>query len=218
MGAAVQNLRADAGGRVRQATGIWPLMQWAFQREGAQIEVGHAALGTQLPTFGVEYVMIEQAKLGCRIDGGGRSSVHPDADLVADAVGVLPPERGGLPMAYALAEMARSGILPDCRIGARPQYEPLKWAQPSQYAPTAKTMSMGRASYEVRGRRREYEMVYCPVRVTTSVAEIAAARRRYLDAWGALAHVRDTLRIGGGLSAWQVDMSMPPMKPWEKRC
>ncbi len=209
-------IRPDANGRLREVIGVWPLLQWAFQREGASVDFDGPGSDVAMPGFGMEFVLIERARLGCKVDGGGRSPTHPDADAVADAVAVLPPERGGQRMALIIADLARAGQLPDCMIGARPRIVPVKWANPTQYARTAKTASAGRGSYVLRGRVREFDMRYCPVRVTTSADEIAAARRRYLEFFGALMHVRDSLRMGPTLSQFDVSLAMPPMQPWKK--
>lgn len=206
-----------SNGLSRTTVSIWDLVQWAFQRELASLDfnpVRSVATGS-LPGFGLEYVMMERAALGCRIDGGGSSDPHPDAQLVADAIASLPESHGGRGQALSIAELARSGRLPDCMIGAVPRFVPTMVGRENQHGQKAKTESAGTESYIVRGRVRSFDRRYCPVRVTPTAAEIAAARRRYLRFWGALLYLRQSLS-GPGLTSFALTDAMPPLRPWEK--
>lgn len=201
----------------RVAIGVWPLLQWAFQRERVSLDfddIGSADLVG--PGFGMEYVMLQRARLGCRVDGGGVSPCHPDADVVASALEALPPSLGGRGMAVTMAELARAGNVPDCMIGARPACVPVAWGRDNQFGRQARTDSLGRGVYAQRGRLREYDRRVCPVTYTPTATSIAAARRRYLQWWGALLHVRGTVQGRSGLSAFVLTDEMPPMEPWKR--
>ena len=66
--------------------------------------------------FGLEYVLIQRARLGCKVDGGGRSSqsyTHQDAEVVAATLAGMPDSLGGKRMAIYVAELARAGMTPD---------------------------------------------------------------------------------------------------------
>ncbi|MBU2360411.1 MAG: hypothetical protein KKB02_16030, partial [Alphaproteobacteria bacterium] len=81
--------------------GIWPLLVWAFRTECAQLDLGGGRdqLGHGYGYASMTSIIAQHEQLGCRIDGGGRSDPHPDADLVAAAVAVLPEGCGGARMA-----------------------------------------------------------------------------------------------------------------------
>lgn len=198
------------------AIGVWPLIQWAFQRERVSLDFDETgASGLTGPGFGMEYVMIQRAMLGCRVDGGGTSACHPDADVVAAALITIPESLGGRGMAVTMAELARAGQVPDCMIGARPACVPVAWGRDNQHGRQARTETLGRGAYVQRGRRREYDRRLCPVTYTPSAASIASARRGYLRWWGALLHVRGAVGGQCGLSSFVVTDEMPPMEPWK---
>ena len=62
--------RSD-GTRFKRALGVQAALEWAFRVEKAQLElplpqdVNEAGFG-----FGLEYVLLQRAALGCKIDGG----------------------------------------------------------------------------------------------------------------------------------------------------
>ncbi|MBV7408192.1 hypothetical protein [Maritimibacter sp. DP1N21-5] len=209
---------------VRVEAGIWPLVQWAFQRECARLEFDEIDRITGArPGFGTEFVMIERARLGCKVDGGGRSEPHPDADVVAAAVAALPVVHGGRSMAVHIAEAARAGMMPDAMVGAVPRAWPAGKrdhgpGRPSKVADAADLGSLG-WPHQRRVNRRGVRVVepvqFCPVVWSPTSSQIGAARRGYLAFWGALAEVRDNLRIGRGLSCFDVTLAMPPKMPWK---
>jgi hypothetical protein len=208
-------IRPRQAGKVDVA--VWDLIQWAFQRECAQVEFDGLGLDEVAPpAFGMEYVLLERARLGgMRIDGGGRSPCHPDADVVAAALATLPDSHGGHRMALSIAELARAGQVPDCMANARPRIEPVAWRQ-SKHGPRAQIETVGVEVYQSRGRWRQVERKACPVRYAPSQAEIMGARRRYLAWWGALLHIRQTLQLSRDLTAFAVTDTMPAMEPWKK--
>lgn len=202
-------------GGARVEIGVWPFLQWAFQRECARLEFGGASESAEAAGFGLEYVMIQRARLGCRVDGGGTSDPHPDADIAASALAVLPESVGGRGMAITLAECARVGALPDCMIGARPRLVPASWRK-CKHGERAKVEPVGVDRWVHRGRLVERVRMACPVVWAPSASEIARARRHYLGCWGALLHLRAVLQGSPDLSAFTVSDAMPVMKPWKK--
>ena len=78
--------------------------------------------------FGMEYVLLERARLGgVKIDTSiGRSAPHDDAEIIAAVLANLPDLVGGTRMAVCIAELARAGLQPDWRPDAEPRLEPVE--------------------------------------------------------------------------------------------
>ncbi|MCV2870646.1 hypothetical protein OEW28_18695 [Defluviimonas sp. WL0002] len=206
------------GQKVKRALGVQQILEWAFGRECVRIDTdptsrlgGQGAVG-----FGMEYVLLQRQILGCRVDTSvGRSSPHEDAEIVAAIVENLPQTYGGLPMALRIAEYARAGTTPDWLPGARTRVVPKEWSE-NQFGVRASTAVAEVISYRHRGRMVKREVRCCPVTYTPSASQIAAARRGYLDWWGALHHIRHGLGLVR-LSDIDVTDAMPPMEPWRRR-
>ncbi|OWU80442.1 hypothetical protein [Phaeobacter sp. 22II1-1F12B] len=213
---AVRSIQPARGAAPATPVGIQELLVWAFRSECAQLEFDEirAISGVTMRAIGTEYILMERKLLGCQIDGGGRSEPHPDADIVASAVSALPVPYGGRPMAIQIAELARTGSVPDWLPNTQPSCEPVAWRD-SKHGRYAKAVSLGRASYLSRGRRREYDMRICPVRYCNDASFIAAKRREYLRWWGALHELKHTFVAYGGLSSFVVTDAMPPQQPWK---
>jgi hypothetical protein len=196
---------------------ILHLIEWAFQREKVRIEFDQ---GTQhrpqgaLKGYGMEHILMRQAELGCRVDGGGTSEPHPDADAVADALAVLPEGHGGQRMAMRIGELARAGQVPSWHIPEKARVVPCEW-RTTKHGTFAQTESAGMISYTSRGKLREVEVKYCPIIIQNHPGDAAALRREYLGWWGALLELRDTFRIYGGLTSYVVTEAMPPRTPWK---
>lgn len=206
-------------GAEKTPVAIWDLLQWAFQREFASVEFEDAGAVAEFApaSFGMEYVLMERARLGIgRIDGGGSSPPHPDADLVAAALAVLPEGHGGRRMALCVAEYARIGALPNCKPTGRLQCVPQKWGRENQHGRMAATERVGVETYVHRGRVRQMERRACMVKYTDTADELARARRHYLAFWGALMFVRTAL-ADDQLTGWRLTGGMPPMRPWKKQ-
>ncbi|MCF7700540.1 hypothetical protein GLR48_14645 [Loktanella sp. M215] len=213
--------RASRG--AAQDIGIWPLLVWAFRTECAQLDLGGGRdrLGHGYGYASMTSIIAQHEQLGCRIDGGGRSDPHPDADLVAAAVAVLPEGCGGARMAVTIAELARAGMMPEWHVPT--WIEPLKWgtSRYGRYAVTADAAELGAGGwphqpYTTRkGGNRFEEVRYCPVNIRGGVAEVTAKRRAWLLWWSALLELRNTFQLGGDLSAWSVTATMPPREPWK---
>lgn len=206
-------------GAAKRPVAIVDLLDWAFAREKARLDFDAGEDGMQ--AWGYGYVsstaaIIRHEQLGCRVDGGGSSPCHPDADTVAAAVAALPEGCGGRRMAIWIAELARAGQVPDCMADARPICEPVDWkrCRHGRFAVRVFWDGKGRWPASWIGRDDGY---VCPVTYSGTARDVAASRRAYLGWWGALRDLRETFRLYGGLTAWEVTEAMPPRQPWEKR-
>lgn len=217
---AVRHIQPARGSAQATPVSIQELLEWAFRSECAQLEFDEirASSGAPIQSYGAEYLLIQRQLLGCKIDGGGRSEPHPDAEIVASAVAALPVSHGGRPMAIRIAELARAGMVPDWAPGARMICEPVQWQSQLKHGRRhAKTVAVGKERYVYRGRLREYEVRLCPVRFRNDADYLASLRREYLRWWSALRELRETFRVYGGLSAFAVTGTMPVMWPWTER-
>lgn len=197
-------------------------LEWAFSTECVALEFDDFAPRRGV---GIEAVLMEQAQLGARIDGGGHTPKASDAEIIASVVAAFGLRRGrGL--AVAVAECARARGTPDWMPGAAPRLVPLAWKRASRHGgPMAHTDRCGvheEVSYlpnprnpAVQIRRvRRTEIRYCPCHWQPTPAAIAAARRAYLDWWGALLDLRMSLR--GSLETLALTDEMPPKAPWRR--
>jgi hypothetical protein len=159
--------------------------------------------------------MLERGKLGCRIDGGGRSSPHPDADLVAAAVAVLPIGCGGRGMAVQIAELVRARRVPDAMVGRHASCMPVGMRE-NQHGRQAVTEVIG-TGIDLSGRKlKRYDILICPVTYTLSAGEVARARRNYLLWRSALLELRQTFVTYNNMSRWTIVDTLPPVRPWAK--
>ncbi|WP_376872346.1 hypothetical protein [Albirhodobacter sp. R86504] len=187
------------------------LLEWAFGVE--HVELSHPDELAPVPVgMGMEWRLIEQAKLGCRVDGGGRSHAHEDAETVANVVASIAKWSGDWTMALRIADLARSGQVPDWCKDERPRCIPRSWTQ-NQYGDHAATAVAETITQVSRGKEVKFEVKYCPVTYSPSAAHISAKRRDYLAWYGALLEIASLLR-GAGLVAYTLNDVMPPMTPW----
>jgi hypothetical protein len=202
---------------VKAQISIKGLLEWAFQRECVSLDFSHAGRfgGEPMPSFGMEYVMIERARLGCRVDGGGSSPSHPDADVVAAALAALPEVWGGQRMAIQVAELARAGREPDWMPGATPRCEPVEWVC-NRHGWHGKAEVIGHMQVLRRGRFVNEQVKVVPVRYTPTADQIGRARRGWLAWWNVLREMRTSFQLYGGLTCYEVTDAMPPMQPWRK--
>ncbi|KPP83617.1 MAG: hypothetical protein HLUCCO07_16270 [Rhodobacteraceae bacterium HLUCCO07] len=208
-----------AGGtKVKRALGVQAALEWAFRIEKAQLElpvpqdVTEEGLG-----FGLEYVLLQRAALGCKVDGGQHKIggyTHEDAEVIAATAAGLPDSLGGIRMAIRVAELARAGRTPDWMPGAVPRCVPVATRQ-NQHGVRAMTEVVGTERILSRGRWRTVEVLACPVTWTPHPEQIGSARRGYDDWWQALDWVRDGLLAGGMLREVEVTAAMPKVRPWE---
>jgi hypothetical protein len=205
------------GGRVKRALGVQATLEWAFRVEKAQLELPQRRdIDEEGFGFGMEYVLIQRALLGCKVDGGVSSSQsysHPDAEIVAATLAGMPDSLGGKRMAIQVAELARAGMTPDWMPGVIPRCVPLE-TKNNQHGDLATTIVVGTERLKTRGKWRTVEVLACPVTWRPHPEQIASARRGYEDWWQALDWLRDGLIAGGMLRAVEVTSAMPKGHPW----
>lgn len=212
----VQPIKAPCATSGKQEVSIRALVEWAFQRELVGLDLtGRGDIRLGYGYASATHAIIQHEQLGCRIDGGGTSPSHPDADMVADALAVLPESVGGQRMGLWIAELARAGQVPDWCPNPKPACRPVEWRQ-SKHGSFAKTMKIGEYRYTYRGRTRVCEVRVCPVRYTDTAQHVARARRQWLQWRAALLELKTTFQIYGGLSAFTVNDQLPPTRPWDR--
>lgn len=193
---------------------VQQLLEWAFGREKVRLEASaEVEPEGYRPGVSTIWVMMQRGNLGCKIDGGGSSDPHEDAEVVAAVLANLPSNRGGFQMAVQVAELARAGMVPDAMVGATPRCVPVRWRQ-HKNGWFAKIEVAYVITHLHRGRKVERAVEWCPVAFTPTAAQIAASRRAYLDWWAALQEVQVNLRACGMLRRHRVNQVMPPLTPW----
>jgi len=209
--------RIGRGSGGKRALGVQAILEWAFGREKAQLELPPPPYPDEEPHgYGLEYVLIQRAQLGCHVDGGGHkmgSYTHPDAEVVAAIVAGMPDSLGGIRMAIRVVELARAGLTPDWMPSAVPRCMPVETRR-NQHGVRATTVVVGVERVQYRGRWRTVEVLACPVTWRPHPEQIAGARRAYVDWWQALGWVRDGLLVGGMLHEMMVSDAMPKKRPW----
>lgn len=193
---------------------VQAFLEWAFGREKVRLEWPderrHEERGFG---FGMEYVLLQRARLGCRIDGGGSSPAHEDAEVAAAIVAGLPEALGGRRMAIVVAECARAGLTPDWMPGAEPRCVPREWRQ-TKHGPRAASVVVGRERVMRRGRWREVEVRACPITWDPHPRRIENARLAY-SAWHrALCWLKGAFRESGSLKSHSISAALPPPMPW----
>ncbi len=213
---------------VPQTMPIIDLLEWAFRREYAQIElpeldqISEAASG-----HGIEYVLLQQAILGVKVDSSiGNSDPHEDAEAVAAIVSGLPEHLGGLRMAISIAELARAGVSPDWMPDAAPKYVPKEWRRGNQHGQRiGATEQIGEHVEETKSphpknpaktitRRKSHKIEITPCILVPSPESITAARGRFVDWHNALRYIRNVLQASNVLRQHSVSDQMPAQKPW----
>ena len=208
------------GTKVKRALGVQAALEWAFRVEQAQLELPPPKDVTEVGFgFGLEYVLLQRAALGCKVDGGQHklgSYTHPDAEVIAATIAGMPDSLGGIRMAIYVAELARAGMTPDWLPGVVPRCVPVETKQ-NQHGERATTIVVGIERVLHRRRWRSIEVLACPVTWRPHPEQIAYARRGYDDWWQALDWVRDGLLAGGMLREVKLTSAMPKVRPWLAR-
>jgi hypothetical protein len=205
--------RATAVRGMRRDMSVMQALEWAFAREHASIDFDDNGSGAGRAGVSPIWVMMQRGQLGCQIDGGGRSSCHPDAEVIAIFLEAMPRELGGKAMALMVAELGRAGMTPDWMKEARPRCVPVAWRS-TKHGSFAKTAVVGVETYIYRGQQLRADRVACPVRYVETVEQIGFARRRYLEWWSALLWLRQEL-LGAGLTSLRITRDMPLLSPWD---
>lgn len=157
---------ARPGGKVKRAMGVQQALEWAFRIEKAQLELPErpdAERGTG-HGFGLEYVLLQRAALGGRIDGGQHKIggyTHEDAEVIAATVAGMPDSLGGKRMAIRVAELARAGLTPDWMPGAVPRCVPVE-VKRNRHGARASTIVVGTERVLTRGKWRTVEVLAWP--------------------------------------------------------
>lgn len=209
-----------AGGtKVKRALGVQAALEWAFRIEKAQLELPPLRdVTVESFGFGLEYVLLQRAALGCKIDGGQHKIggyTHEDAEVIAATVAGLPDSLGGKRMAIWVAELARAGLTPDWMPGAVPRCVPVE-VKRNQHGERATTMVVSTERVLARGKWRTVDVLACPVTFSPHPHQIEAAHRAYGAWWQALGWVRDGLIAGEMLREVEVTGAMPKVRPWER--
>ena len=203
--------------RMNRALGVQAALEWAFRVEKAQLELPLPRdVSEESSGFGLEYVLMQRAALGCKVDGGQYkmgSYTHPDAEVIAATVAGMPDGLGGKRMAIRVVELARAGLTPDWMPGAVPRCVPVEMKR-NRHGDRAVTEVVGTEQVQVSGKRRTVEVRACPVRFSPDSRQIEAARRAYDDWWQALGWIRDGLTDGGMLRETDLTAALPKARPW----
>jgi len=205
------------GSKIKRALGVQSALEWTFRVEQAQLELPLRKNGDEEGFgFGLEYVLLQRAMLGCKVDGGQHkmgSYTHPDAEVIAATVAGIPDSLGGIRMAIQVAELARAGMTPDWMPGVVPRCVPME-TKNNQHGERARTIVVGTERVKTRGKWRTVELLACPVTWRPHPEQIASARRGYEDWWQALDSVRDGLVVGRMLRELEITAAMPKLRPW----
>lgn len=207
------------GAKAKRALGVQAALEWAFRVEKAQLEFPvRRDVDEKGYSFGLEYVLMQRAALGCKVDGGQHkmgSYTHADAEVIAATVAGMPDSLGGIRMAISVAELARAGNTPDWMPGAVPRCVPLETKQ-NQYGVRASTIVVGTEQMLSGGKWRTIEVLACPVTWRPYPEQISSARRGYQEWWQALDWTRDALKAGEMLRELEVTAVMPKVHPWRR--
>ena len=209
---------------VRDLT-IQQALEWAFRAEKAQLDPPSRRI-VETPSFGMEYVLLQRAELGCTVDTSRKPlghDTHEDAEAIAAVVGRLPSDLGGWRMALTLAECGRSGATPDWMPDARPRLVPVAWGRNGEGKtercgvwPWVRVDPHPRNPRHVIRRTVRAEAYWTPCIWDLHPLEIERARAFYVAWWTALDEVRVSIE-GLGLRTVRVNRRMPPMRPWLTR-
>ncbi len=206
------------GAKVKRALGVQAALEWAFRVEKAQLELPPPSdIEQEGFGFGLEYVLLQRAALGCKVDGGQHKIggyTHEDAEVIAATVAGMPDSLGGKRMAIRVAELARAGLTPDWMPGAVPRCVPAE-VKRNRHGDRAVSVVVGTERVLTHGKWRTLEVRACPVRFSPDQRQIDGARRAYEDWWQALDWVRDGLVTGGMLRDIEISMAMPKAMPWQ---
>jgi hypothetical protein len=200
---------------VRREMSVKAAIDWAFGVELAHLDFDAVGHEWDRPGCDTIWRLMQRRDLGCKIDGGGRSLPHDDAEIIASFVAALPESCGGKGMAIQIAELGRTGSVPDWMPDATPRCVPRAWRS-TKHGSFAKTEVIGQVAWRYRGREVKRDVVICPVTYMPTASQIGAARRNYLAWWGALLHLQTDL-ANARLRTVIITQAMPCLAPWNTR-
>ena len=161
--------------------GVQAALEWAFRVESAQLELRTSQdVAEEGFGFGLEYVLLQRATLGCKIDGGQHkigSYTHEDAVVIAATVASIPDSLGGRRMAIRVAELARAGLTPDWMPGAAPHCVPVD-VKRNQHGERSTTTVVGTERVLTNGKWRTVKILACQVTFSPHPQQIEPVQRR----------------------------------------
>lgn len=200
-------------------------LHWAFAVEYATLDLPLPADAEPSAGVGIEWVLIQRAKLGNVMIQGGRGHVdqtHYDAHMIADVVMMMPESLGGQRMAVFVTELARTGSRPDWMPGAVPVLKPIAWDHTSGMGMTEQvdTYIEARKAPHPRwpGRtvtiRKRHKVEWTPCKWTPTLHQITQKRYIY-SAWhDAISFVWHRLTADCRLEKIQLNDRLPDPEPW----
>jgi hypothetical protein len=211
---------ATHGSRPKRVMSVQQALEWAFRVEHAQLDLPEPPDPErgQGFGFGLEYVLMQRAALGCKVDGGQYKMggyTHEDAEVIAAIVAGMPDHLGGKRMAIRVAELARAGLTPDWMPGAVPRCVPVE-VKRNQHGERVTTVVVGTERVITRGRWRTVEVLACPVTFSPHPQQIEAARQAYRNWWQSLGWLQAELRSSHLLRELEVSALMPAEEPWSR--
>jgi hypothetical protein len=195
----------------RREMSVRQALEWAFAAERVSIEFDELQDGP--PATDTIWRLMQRGMLGCRIDGGGRSLGHDDAEVIASIVARLDVAAGGRGMAVEVARLARAGMAPDWMPGAVPRCLPREVVE-NRHGVFSRTVVVDEIEVLRRGRKRKVEVLACPVHFQPSAARITSARKAYGSWWLALRALQGPLRRAG-LRTVEITQDLPTRAPWD---
>lgn len=201
--------------RGRKVLTIRQAVEWAFATERARLDFGDVP-DRDIPEASPLYTVMRRGALGCKIDGGGRSLPAHDADMIAAVLAELPQELGGRNMALRVAELARAGQAEDWGRDLKARCIPVGWRAENQSGALALAEVIRHERIEVRGRVREFPVLWCRVTYTATADRIAAARVAWTIWRTALAWLAETLTAQGALDRLTLAPGLPEAEPWAR--
>ncbi len=207
-------------GRPKRVMSVQQALEWAFRVEHAQLELPEPPdpERSQGFGFGLEYVLMQRAALGCKIDGGQYKTgtyTHEDAEVIAATVAGMPDHLGGKRMSIRVAELARAGLTPDWMPGAVPRCVPVDIKR-NRHGDRAVSIVVGTERVLVKGKWRTVEVRACPVAFRPDARQIGAARQAYYEWWHALNWIRDGLFVARMLREIELSHKLPAATPWSR--
>lgn len=187
-------------------------LEWAFAVERVKLDFDDLRADHARPGCDTIWRLMQQGALGCKVDGGGSSARHDDAEVIASMVATLPVALGGRPMADRVARLAESLSAPDWMPDTGLRCVAKGWRK-TKHGLFAETELVERQEVQFRGRKVICDWVCCPVDFYPKPAHVAAARRGYQDWWLALLHIQTAMRTYG-LRTITVTAAMPARVPW----
>ena len=199
-------------GPVKRQMSVRQALEWAFGAE--RVSMDFDELNDGPPATDTIWRLMQRGLLGCRIDGGGRSVAHDDAEVIASILATLTITLGGKSMAVEVARLARAGMAPDWMPGAVPKVVP-RDTRLTKHGLFAKTEVYERIETVHRGRKVKRDVMYCPVTFYPSEAKIVSARKFYGQWWLALRWMQGALRHAD-LRTIAITQDLPPRAPWAR--